>query len=219
MRRSPVPTESPAGVTIGFQPPRPGLPLQLIPATIETSTVPETTIAKRKGLELQNAFGVGCEWSRKFRAPRRQEGATAARGCQTTAGSGSTGRNVDVVPKVRFELTRSFPHRFLRPARLPFRHFGSDTNLPAFWPVCHAVQALRHPLALRQPASLNVKRTRGISALDHQPLEAFRLHTSLVPAKSEAAARPPAEVWAGGIAKPRPRDTFLPLTGRLLADG
>ena len=29
-----------------------------------------------------------------------------------------------LVPKVRVELTRSYPHRFLRPARLPFRHFG-----------------------------------------------------------------------------------------------
>ena len=30
-----------------------------------------------------------------------------------------------VVPKVRVELTRGCPHRFLRPARLPFRHFGT----------------------------------------------------------------------------------------------
>ena len=29
-----------------------------------------------------------------------------------------------MVPKVGFEPTRSHPHRFLRPARLPFRHFG-----------------------------------------------------------------------------------------------
>ena len=34
------------------------------------------------------------------------------------------------MPKVRVELTRGHPHRFLRPARLPFRHFGLDTNLP-----------------------------------------------------------------------------------------
>ena len=31
-----------------------------------------------------------------------------------------------VVPKVRVELTRGCPHRFLRPARLPFRHFGTE---------------------------------------------------------------------------------------------
>ena len=36
-----------------------------------------------------------------------------------------------MVPKVRFELTRSLPHRFLRPARLPFRHFGLDAYLPS----------------------------------------------------------------------------------------
>ena len=29
-----------------------------------------------------------------------------------------------MVPKVRVELTWGCPHRFLRPARLPFRHFG-----------------------------------------------------------------------------------------------
>ena len=29
-----------------------------------------------------------------------------------------------MVPKVGFEPTRGCPHRFLRPARLPFRHFG-----------------------------------------------------------------------------------------------
>ena len=45
-----------------------------------------------------------------------------------------------MVPKVRFELTRGLPHRFLRPARLPFRHFGLLSVLPgrgglwlAFW--------------------------------------------------------------------------------------
>lgn len=30
-----------------------------------------------------------------------------------------------VVPKVRVELTRGCPRRFLRPVRLPFRHFGT----------------------------------------------------------------------------------------------
>ena len=34
-----------------------------------------------------------------------------------------------VVPKVRVELTRGCPHRFLRPARLPFRHLGSRSIL------------------------------------------------------------------------------------------
>ena len=34
-----------------------------------------------------------------------------------------------VVPKVRVELTRGCPHRFLRPARLPFRHFGTKVIL------------------------------------------------------------------------------------------
>ena len=31
----------------------------------------------------------------------------------------------NVVPKVRVELTQGHPYRFLRPARLPFRHFGT----------------------------------------------------------------------------------------------
>ena len=35
------------------------------------------------------------------------------------------GATKKVVPKVRVELTRGCPHRFLRPARLPFRHFGT----------------------------------------------------------------------------------------------
>ena len=30
-----------------------------------------------------------------------------------------------LVPKVGVEPTRGCPHRFLRPARLPFRHFGA----------------------------------------------------------------------------------------------
>ena len=30
-----------------------------------------------------------------------------------------------LVPKVGVEPTRGCPHRFLRPARLPFRHFGT----------------------------------------------------------------------------------------------
>ncbi len=30
-----------------------------------------------------------------------------------------------LVPKVRLELTQGCPYRFLRPARLPFRHFGA----------------------------------------------------------------------------------------------
>ena len=34
-----------------------------------------------------------------------------------------------LVPKVRVELTRGYPHRFLRPARLPFRHFGRMSKI------------------------------------------------------------------------------------------
>ena len=82
------------------------------------------------------------------------------------------------MPKVRVELTRSYLHRFLRPARLPFRHFGLHSNLPAFWPGGRAVRTLRQLLAPRHPTLLNVNRTRGISAPDHQPLEALRLHTN-----------------------------------------
>ena len=35
----------------------------------------------------------------------------------------------NVVPKVRVELTQGHPYRFLRPARLPFRHFGTQVIL------------------------------------------------------------------------------------------
>ena len=41
---------------------------------------------------------------------------------RATSAQGS--KCVALVPKVRVELTRGYPHRFLRPARLPFRHFG-----------------------------------------------------------------------------------------------
>ena len=34
-----------------------------------------------------------------------------------------------VVPEVGFEPTRGFPHRFLRPARLPFRHSGIFSSI------------------------------------------------------------------------------------------
>ena len=33
-----------------------------------------------------------------------------------------------LVPKVGVEPTRGCPHRFLRPARLPFRHFGVNLS-------------------------------------------------------------------------------------------
>ena len=35
------------------------------------------------------------------------------------------GGAVSVVPKAGIEPARVLPHWFLRPARLPFRHFGS----------------------------------------------------------------------------------------------
>ena len=48
---------------------------------------------------------------------------------------------VEVVPKVGVEPTQGCPHRFLRPARLPFRHFGfsykfavPETVLPELTP-------------------------------------------------------------------------------------
>jgi hypothetical protein len=34
-----------------------------------------------------------------------------------------------LVPKVGLEPTRGFPHRFLRPARLPFRHSGIFSSI------------------------------------------------------------------------------------------
>ena len=39
------------------------------------------------------------------------------------------GATKKVVPKVRVELTPGCPDRFLRPARLPFRHFGTKIIL------------------------------------------------------------------------------------------
>ena len=44
---------------------------------------------------------------------------------------GGKGKSVakSVVPEVGFEPTRGCPHRFLRPARLPFRHSGMFSSI------------------------------------------------------------------------------------------
>ena len=64
-----------------------------------------------------------------------------------------------LVPKVRFELTRGCPHRFLRPARLPFRHFGLDTYSPAASPETpsrkRSGRAIRRELANSRQGTCN----------------------------------------------------------------
>ena len=47
-----------------------------------------------------------------------------------------------VVPKVGVEPTRGCPHRFLRPARLPFRHFGAGLFYTQLGPFCYALPGL-----------------------------------------------------------------------------
>ena len=48
-----------------------------------------------------------------------------------TYAEGQKGKFVakSLVPEVGFEPTRGFPHRFLRPARLPFRHSGIFSSI------------------------------------------------------------------------------------------
>ena len=56
----------------------------------------------------------------------------------------------NVVPKVRVELTRSCPHRFLRPARLPFRHFGTCVGIIRYvcWDSAVPVRYIRYQSAV-----------------------------------------------------------------------
>ena len=48
-----------------------------------------------------------------------------------------TGANKGVVPKVGVEPTQGCPQRFLRPSRLPFRHFGLSPILYLKCVECH----------------------------------------------------------------------------------
>ena len=60
------------------------------------------------------------------------------------------------MPKVRVELTRGCPHRFLRPARLPFRHFGQLQIRGIFTLAANILQTPRSQLPLQDLVGLNI---------------------------------------------------------------
>ena len=102
-----------------------------------------------------------------------------------------------MVPKVRVELTRGCPRRFLRPVRLPFRHFGT-TPFYRFPPGNATINQTSRKIPV--PARFPAKFARPSAGLRIPPPHSGRRIGGL-PADRGAAGRQPARGaaadWAG----------------------